>query len=151
MTDREPPIARGSLSATELASAATCETRVVLTRRLGKRSTRQQAVRQAQGDAHHQAFHRATTEHHNSGSGTRKGPCFIATCVYGSEHASTWRLRRFRDGVLRPHWFGRQVIAAYYATSPHLVRWLDSHPRAKDGVRHTLDCFIAIVHRKEQA
>ena len=50
--------------------------------------------------------------------------CYIATCVYGSyDCPEVWTLRRYRDNVLDGSWFGRLFIKAYYAISPHLVRW----------------------------
>lgn len=147
MTDA-PRIARGSLSATELAATATCETQVALTRRYGKRATVQQVEARQRGDREHARFHVHASAHHNHAQ--RKGPCFVATCVYGAEDPRTWRLRRFRDAQLRPYWLGRQCIAMYYATSPKLVAWLSNHPCATDGVRWLLDRLVAVLERKDQ-
>ena len=50
--------------------------------------------------------------------------CYIATCVYQSyDCPEVWCLRRYRDGYLANHFFGRAFIKVYYATSPTLVKW----------------------------
>ena len=51
-----------------------------------------------------------------------KGACFIATAATGSVNSKmTMGLRRFRDEVLDKHALGRDVIEAYYESSPALV------------------------------
>jgi hypothetical protein len=53
---------------------------------------------------------------------TKKGGCYVATCVYGSyDCPEVWTLRRYRDDVLSNSWLGRRFIIVYYATSPKLV------------------------------
>lgn len=53
-----------------------------------------------------------------------KGPCYVATAVYGSyDCPQVWTLRRYRDEVLGSTWYGRLFIKLYYAISPTLVKW----------------------------
>lgn len=57
-------------------------------------------------------------------SNPTKGPCYVATAVYGSyDCPELWTLRRFRDYTLAETWYGRTFIKLYYATSPTLVKW----------------------------
>jgi len=56
------------------------------------------------------------------GSGSKKGGCYVATCVYGSyDCPEVWTLRRFRDMYLSNSWFGRCFIKLYYIISPRVV------------------------------
>lgn len=57
-------------------------------------------------------------------SNPSKGPCYVATAVYGSyDCPEVWTLRRFRDYTLAESWYGRTFIHTYYAISPTLVKW----------------------------
>jgi len=57
-------------------------------------------------------------------SNPSKGPCYVATAVYGSyDCPEVWTLRRFRDYTLAETWYGRAFIYSYYAISPTLVKW----------------------------
>ncbi len=57
-------------------------------------------------------------------SNPSKGPCYVATAVYGSyDCPEVWTLRRFRDYTLAETWYGRAFIHTYYAISPTLVKW----------------------------
>ncbi|MCR5846049.1 MAG: hypothetical protein K6G78_05710 [bacterium] len=59
----------------------------------------------------------------NSNSNEKKGGCYVATAVYGSyDCPEVWVLRRYRDYVLQPTWYGKLFISLYYAISPHLVK-----------------------------
>ncbi len=55
-----------------------------------------------------------------------KGGCFVATAVYADkpDAVELTILRQFRDQKLRTTVLGRQMIWAYYKTSPHLVKWV---------------------------
>lgn len=51
------------------------------------------------------------------------GGCYIATAVYGSyDCPEVWVLRRYRDYVLKPVWYGKIFIKIYYTISPILVK-----------------------------
>jgi TPR repeat protein len=53
---------------------------------------------------------------------SKKGGCFVATCVYGSyDCPQVWTLRRYRDSRLSMSWLGRRFIRVYYAVSPKIV------------------------------
>ncbi len=57
-------------------------------------------------------------------SNPSKGPCYVATAVYGSyDCPEVWALRRFRDYTLAETWYGRAFISTYYVISPTLVKW----------------------------
>lgn len=57
-------------------------------------------------------------------SNPSKGPCYVATAVYGSyDCPEVWTLRRFRDYTLAETWYGRAFIRTYYIISPALVKW----------------------------
>ena len=57
-------------------------------------------------------------------SNPSKGPCYVATAVYGTyDCPEVWTLRRFRDYTLAETWYGRAFIRTYYAISPTLVKW----------------------------
>lgn len=65
--------------------------------------------------------------------------CFIATAAYGSYmDTSVETLRAFRDHYLIPDPAGRSLVAAYYELSPHVARFIDSHPALKPPVRAAL-------------
>lgn len=48
--------------------------------------------------------------------------CFVASYAIGENHPITDDLRNWRDQYLKKHLLGRIFIAAYYATSPILIR-----------------------------
>jgi|GEM_PF-3102312 len=58
----------------------------------------------------------------------KKGPCYVATCVYGTyDCPEVWTLRRYRDNVLSTTWIGRLAISLYYTISPSFVSLVGSH------------------------
>ncbi len=79
----------------------------------------------------------------------KSGGCFVATAVYGSYDCPQVRtLRRYRDTVLYPTWYGRAFIRVYYAMSPALVRRF-GQSRAFAGIfRPLLDRITAGLNRK---
>lgn len=54
-----------------------------------------------------------------------------------------WTLRRFRDGVLAEHWYGRAFVRLYYAVSPTLVRWFGESAWFQRLWRGPLDRLVA--------
>jgi len=62
------------------------------------------------------------------GSSSSGGKCFIATAAYGSYmEPEVLLLRQFRDHYLLTNWPGRQLVRAYYATSPPLANVIAQH------------------------
>ena len=73
-----------------------------------------------------------------------KGPCYVATAVYGSyDCPEVWTLRRFRDYSLAESMFGRTFIKIYYATSPTLVKWFGKDHFFKKTFKPILDKFVS--------
>lgn len=70
--------------------------------------------------------------------------CFIATELYGPQAPETCRLRAWRDAALRPRWWGRAVIRAYYCSAPYVVRLMRRSPR----LRATISGLVARVVRR---
>jgi hypothetical protein len=135
-----------SLAVTDISSMATCETRVDLDRRFGRRTSAVEKQFQARGNREHERFHQQAVAGHNAGK--RRGPCFIATAVYGGDAPQTWALRRFRDECLRTSWGGRIAMRSYYSLSPPIARWLQQHPRAAGATRRLLDAFLVILEKR---
>jgi hypothetical protein len=70
----------------------------------------------------------------------KKGPCFIASAVYGDPFAPEVNaLRRFRDDRLRPYRPGRLTIMIYYRMSPPIASWLRKHKGISFIIRHILN------------
>jgi hypothetical protein len=131
------------VSASDLAQMGVCERRMVLAARLGDRRTAHQLAAAARGTRAHRRFFREALRR-NAGVETSepKGPCFIATAVYGQGH-ETEVLRSFRDRVLRPCRTGRWLIGVYYRLSPALAHWLVLHPLAAAAVGVALRPVVA--------
>ena len=73
-----------------------------------------------------------------------KGPCYVATAVYGSyDCPQVWTLRRFRDYTLAKTWYGRAFIRTYYAISPTLVKWFGHTEWFKKMWKGKLDRMVA--------
>lgn len=137
-----------SIAAGALASFVSCEMRHELDHRYGEQVSPERQQRRDEGDRVHLAVHRDAIEHHNSHPRLRKGPCFIASAVFGPDHPDTWALRAFRDMALRPSWAGRQAIAIYYRLSPPIARWLPGHPRITALVRRALEYTITFIPKE---
>ena len=99
-----------------------CERLVLFEYRYGQRRSAQQRKDMARGGREHRRFFRE-----GQVQPIRKGPCFIATLVYG-EGREVSALRSFRDRVLRRSMLGRGVILAYYRAAPAVCRILAGHP-----------------------
>ncbi len=69
----------------------------------------------------------STTSKSNSSSG-----CFIATAVYGSEHANeVIILKEFRDNWLQKTPWGKMFVKIYYSLSPPIANQLTKHSTLK--------------------
>ncbi len=75
--------------------------------------------------------------------------CFIATAAYGAAWEDEVRaLRAFRDDFLMPYRAGRAVVAAYYAVSPPLARWIAADERRRAAARALLTPLVRLVGAK---
>ncbi len=90
------------VSASELASMGTCEQRVVLEQRYGRRLSEPQRLAVARGLKLHAEF----LAQARSGAKPRPGRCFIASHVFGHDAPETQALRAYRDRVLRGSEYG---------------------------------------------
>lgn len=131
------------LPASELARFGRCEHLVEMEKRHGQVVTEEGEAARKAGIAEHLRFHRQVTSAHNRSVGVgqkgRRGPCFVASAVYGYDDSRTDELRAFRDQfLLRTKWTAWSV-AAYYAISPPLARWLSREPAAAGLVAKMLD------------
>jgi hypothetical protein len=129
------------LSATEIASVASCEQKIVLDARHGERVSPEQKVARERGNRLHQHFDQVATASHNRAPQPVSGPCFVASQVYGKFDARTDELRRFRDQSLAPSAFGRRLIWLYYTTSPSIADWLATRPGWALMIRWCLDAM----------
>lgn len=74
----------------------------------------------------------------------QKGPCYVATAVYGSYNCpEVWTLRRFRDFVLAETWYGRLFVRTYYAISPSIVKVFGEANWFKHIWKPILDKFVS--------
>ena len=74
---------------------------------------------------------------------SKKGGCYVATCVYGSyDCPEVWTLRRYRDDKLAKSWYGRAFIHSYYAISPTIVKLLGNTGWFKRICRRKLNRII---------
>lgn len=81
-----------------------------------------------------------------------KGPCYVATAVYGSyDCPEVWTLRRFRDFSLSQSIFGREFIHVYYALSPSLVRLFGEKKWFNSMFRPVLDKIVDHLQGKGYA
>lgn len=137
------------LPASVLARHGRCETLVVLERREGETVTAGGEEARLAGMAEHDRFHQEVTRSHNRPGrrGKAKGPCFIASAVYGYDDARTDELRGFRDAVLLRTAWTAWTVRVYYAISPPIARWLGGHPAMAGYVGRGLDELRARVVR----
>jgi len=110
-------------SASKLAEMGTCERRIALQAKHGKRRSAEHQAAATRGDIAHEAFFREGLVH-KPVTDTAKPWCFVATLVYGPDAVETAVLRAFRDRCLRRHRPGRQMIRFYYRWSPRVCRLL---------------------------
>ena len=77
--------------------------------------------------------------HINSIQQEPKGACFIATAAYGSEmQPSVLELRRFRDGYLLRHAWGRRFVAIYERASPTVAHLIEQSASLRWAMRRLL-------------
>lgn len=132
------------LSASNLAALGRCEQQAMF-RHHGRAERMDPALAAARrrGDLEHTRRHRAVTA-----GRSRRGPCFIATAVYGGEAWQTETLRKWRDRSLMPCRAGRALVRAYYRLSPTVVIALTRRPWAVRLVRVLLDRLVHHVARR---
>lgn len=130
-----------TVSASELAQMGVCERLVRFERRHGRRSHAFQYAAIRRGLREHERFYRDGIRAAN-----RKGRSFIATLVFG-EGPETAALRRFRDGILRPHAIGRRLIGMYYRTTPAICEVLQTKPWLQSIVRTILKPVAWVAKR----
>ena len=71
--------------------------------------------------------------------------CFIATSVYGDPRApEVIAIRRFRNEVLEPRWYGRILIRCYYRISPPVAGLI----RGRSFVTRPLKGMLDILARR---
>ncbi len=87
--------------------------------------------------------------HSNSSSTKSPEGCYIATAVYGSyDCPEVWILRRYRDYILWPTWYGKLAIKTYYTLSPSIVKMFGKQEWFRSIWRKRLNSIIDILHRK---
>lgn len=69
--------------------------------------------------------------------------CFIATMAFGEGAVELEAFRAFRDRQLLPRWWGRQLVAGYYACGPAAARVLG----ATDASRFLTRRVLKAIHR----
>lgn len=78
----------------------------------------------------------------------KKGGCFIATAVYGSDRAPQVELLRFfRDTQLLQSGLGRTAVNFYYREAPPIADVVSSSPILTKSLRFILDIIVRIIAR----
>lgn len=132
------------VSASDLAQMGRCERLVVFEHLHGRRRTARQQRARERGVVEHERFYREGLA--ASAQATRKGRCFISTCVFG-ESWQTEVLRRFRDVALRPRIWGRRLIWFYYQVAPGICKFLRRWPALQAPVRIVLGTVASELRR----
>ena len=130
---------RDGVSASELSQMGVCEQLVQFEYLYGRRRSARQLAAMARGDREHRRFFQ-------EGALERKGPCFIATLVYGAGREVAL-LRSFRDRVLRRTALGRRLILVYYRAAPAVCRLLHGRPLLVCALRLVLRPAVYIAGR----
>lgn len=82
-------------------------------------------------------------------SQSKKGGCYVATCVYGDYNCpEVWTLRRYRDDTLGTTWYGRLFIRVYYAVSPIVVKLFGKTEWFRNFWRSRLDKMVKNLQDK---
>jgi len=127
--------AKGSVAATTLAKDAYCEQQGLLDKKHGNKRSAFVNERAKQGDRVHAQAHRHAAPQSSS-------PCFVASSIYGSDAVETNFFRTVRDEQLQPRWWGRALIASYYAISPHCIGLINRHRWLKRSIEGVLNRLI---------
>lgn len=72
--------------------------------------------------------------------------CFIATAIFGIDHPHTNALRLFRDKYLMTNNVGRTFVKLYYASSPHLVNYVEQRPVLRTVIKLFLLTFVFVIN-----
>lgn len=113
------------VTASNLASMGSCERKILMEAKLGRRTSPSRRHAQAEGTNQHlKFFHEAVRSKSNVAASEAKPWCFVASLVYGADAPETKVLRNFRDRVLRQTRPGRSMIGFYYKKSPAVCRHL---------------------------
>lgn len=132
------------LSASDLAALGRCEQQAMF--RHHNRVERVDPVLAAarrRGDFEHARRNRSVTAKRS-----RRGPCFIASAVYGGNAWQTETLRAWRDRSLLRNQMGRAFVHVYYRLSPPVANALARRPWAVRLVRVLLDRLVQHVARR---
>ena len=87
--------------------------------------------------------------HTSSRPPKRNEGCYIATMAYGNyDHPQVLALRKYRDKVLAPSFWGRNFIRFYYCVSPKLVHVLKDQQCVNRIIRSLLDIFIVKINKR---
>ncbi|MGE0632108.1 MAG: CFI-box-CTERM domain-containing protein [Pseudobdellovibrionaceae bacterium] len=74
--------------------------------------------------------------------------CFVATSAFESPLAiEVWKLRTFREWILKEKPWGRKFVRFYYRNSPKAAAFLDKYPVLKPPVRALLRLFLFLIGR----
>lgn len=130
------------LSATTIAQASDCETKLYLNKKYGRQESDKERLRRERGNEEHLRHHVAAQRY-----GTPRGDsrCFIATEIYGPLSKETNILRNFRDTQLLPYAWGRTVVRCYYLVSPLLIPILHRKTWLRRTVRSVLNRIVSKV------
>lgn len=134
------------LSATDLAELGRCERQAMY--RYHKHAERVHpalAVARRRGIAEHDRRHQEVISSRSDATRSDRGPCFIASAIYGPYAWQTEVLRDWRDRALLPTRAGRILVGIYYRVSPGLAAYLSGMTRTSRLVRAVLDQFVARV------
>jgi len=78
----------------------------------------------------------------------KKGGCFIATSVYGSDRApEVETLRLFRDTHLLQSTLGRSMVAFYYRIAPPIANVVSGSPVLTKLLKIPLNAIVCILSR----
>lgn len=134
------------LSATDLAELGRCERQAMYRyHKYAERADPVVAAASRRGIVEHDRRHREVISSRPSATRSDRGPCFIASAIYGSYAWQTEALRDWRDRALLPTRAGRIIVRIYYRVSPGLAAYLSGMPRTSRLVRAVLDRFVARI------
>ena len=130
------------ITATELASLATCEYKTMLDYWYGKGASTKTKEQRRAGQAEHDRHHKEATRWATKPAATEDKRCFVATELYGPDAMETRSLRSWRDTTLSRLPFGAVLISIYYRISPGIAEYLHKHRWARWIVRKILNGVV---------